>query len=57
MQFKAFEKLSFLILLITAGMSYYNEGSLNIFLKCMDSNNFSVYIYFYLESIIVNLLI
>ena len=31
MQFKAFEKLSFLVLLITAGMSYYNEGSLNIF--------------------------
>jgi exo-beta-1,3-glucanase (GH17 family) len=31
MQFKAFEKLSAIILLITAGISFYNEGSLNIF--------------------------
>jgi exo-beta-1,3-glucanase (GH17 family) len=31
MQFKAFEKLSVLVLLITAGLSYYNESSLNIF--------------------------
>ncbi len=31
MEFKAFEKLSFLVLLITSGLSFYNEGSLNIF--------------------------
>ena len=31
MQFKAFEKLSAIVLLITAGISFYNEGSLNIF--------------------------
>ena len=31
MGFKAFEKLSFLILLVTSGISYYNEGSLNIY--------------------------
>jgi exo-beta-1,3-glucanase (GH17 family) len=31
MEFKAFEKLSFLILLVTSGISYYNEGSLNLF--------------------------
>ena len=31
MQFKAFEKLSAIVLLITTGISFYNEGSLNIF--------------------------
>ncbi|MDD2896171.1 MAG: glycosyl hydrolase [Aliarcobacter sp.] len=31
MEFRAFEKLSSIILLITAGISFYNEGSLNIF--------------------------
>lgn len=31
MQFKEFEKLSFLILLITTAITFYNEGSLNIF--------------------------
>lgn len=31
MEFKAFEKLSFLVLLITSILSFYNEGSLNIF--------------------------
>lgn len=31
MEFKAFEKLSFLVLLLTSGLSFYNEGDLNIF--------------------------
>ena len=31
MKFKAFEKLSFIVLLITSIISFYNEGSLNIF--------------------------
>ena len=31
MEFKAFEKLSFIVLLITSIISFYNEGSLNIF--------------------------
>ena len=31
MEFRAFEKLSAIILLITTGVSFYNEGSLNIF--------------------------
>lgn len=31
MQFKAFEKLASVVLVITAGLSFYNEGSLNIF--------------------------
>ena len=31
MEFKAFEKLSFVVLLITSIISFYNEGSLNIF--------------------------
>lgn len=31
MEFKAFEKLSFLVLLITSALSFYNEGDLNIF--------------------------
>ncbi|PUE65424.1 glycoside hydrolase family 17 protein [Arcobacter caeni] len=31
MEFKAFEKLSFLVLLLTAIISFYHEGSLNIF--------------------------
>jgi exo-beta-1,3-glucanase (GH17 family) len=31
MQFKEFEKLSFLTLLITTAITFYNEGSLNIF--------------------------
>ena len=31
MEFKAFEKLSFVVLLVTSGLSFYNEGSLNTF--------------------------
>ena len=31
MEFRAFEKLSAIILLLTTGISFYNEGSLNIF--------------------------